>query len=287
MTRRLVPLLLAALLLSACDGPPVEQVAPPPSPQAPPLEVSLSQNRRSEGTRTIQVKVGNDGTGPVAIEEVGLEVPSFEAAQPSPQEAVLQPGLRVDLSVTLGEARCDGETASSAGEPVVSLRVRPEGAQSQDVLVPLEPTWVLDDLLARECSRRAVEEAVDLRFGPTWTLEGTTLLGSIEMHRLDSDQRLTVTGLGGSILYNVRPIPERPSPLLVLEPGMDRAELPIGLTVARCDGHSLGESKRSFLFELWVRLGDDPERYLTISPEEESAREQWRELTRVGCGLEG
>ncbi len=287
MMRRVLTLLLAVLLVPACRGP-APEAAPPaePTPQPPPLEVSLTQGRRTQGTRTIQVKVGNAGTGPVAIERVGLEVPGFEASEPVAKDSRVQPGVRVDLPVTLGEARCGGETASGAGEPVVSLRVRPDGAQPQDLQVPLEATWVLDDLLADECARQAVEEAVDLRFGPTWTREGTTLHGAIEMHRRDSDERIALTGLGGSILYNVRPVPEGVDPLLVLEPGADRAELPIALTVARCDGHSLSESKRSFVFELWVRLGDAPERYVTL-PLEEAAHEPWRDLTGVGWGLGG
>lgn len=278
--------LVAALLLAACQAPATE-AAPAGTPQAPlPLEVTLDQNRRDLGTRLIQVKVGNEGTEPLVIEEVGLETAGFEPAEPGAQDVVLQPGIRVDLPLTLGEGRCDGETTPSAGEPVVLLRVRPESAQPRDVQETVEDDWVLDDLLDRECSRRAIEEAVDLRFGPTWTLEGETLRGTLEVERLDSDEPLTVTGVRGSVLFTVRPAPGRPDPPLVLDPGVDRGELPIEATMARCDGHALGEVKRAYSLELWVRLGDDAERYTTVETDD-AGSERWRELTRVGCNLSG
>lgn len=282
MKRGVVFLLVTALLLTACASEAVEVVAPPsPSPQAPPpeLEVELTQNRRDLGTRTIQVKVGNSADGAVAIEQVGVEVDGFEPTEPRPEDALLPPGIRVDLPVTLGESRCDG-TDESAGEPVVILRVRPEGAEAQDVEMPLEASWALDGLFARECAREAVAEAVDLSFGPTWTLEGTALRGTVAVERLDSTEPIAVTGVRGIVLYNTRLL-DGP---FTLEAGADRADVPIELTTARCDGHALGESKQSFVMELWVELGDDPERYTTLEADE-PARERWLELSRVGCGL--
>lgn len=273
---------MTALLLTACASEAVEVAPLSPSPQAPPpaLEVELTQNRRDLGTRTVQVKVGNSADRAVAIEQVGVEVDGFEPTEPSLQDAVLPPGIRVDLPVTLGESRCDG-TDESAGEPVVLLRVRPEGAEAQDVQMPLEASWALDGLFARECARKAIAEAVDLSFGPTWNLEGTALRGTVAVERLDSTEPITVTGVRGIVLYNTRLL-DGP---FTLDADTDRADLPIELTTARCDGHALGESKQSFVMELWVELGDDPERYTTLEADD-SARERWRELTRVGCGLD-
>lgn len=281
--RRVALILLAAVILPACQSA-VEEAAPAPTPDAVPLTISLTQIRRHQGTSRIAVKVGNEGTSPVRIERVALDVAGFGPADPSTEDALLRPGVRADLPIVLGEARCDGGSPSSAGESTVVVSVRPDGGPRQDVRVVLPPDIVLDELLDEQCTLRAIREAVDIHFGESWTLEGTTLLGSIEMRRLESEEPIALTGIAGTVLYNLRPAPEGPSPLLVLDPAADVAELPVQITAARCDGHALSQSSQSFLFSAWVSMDGDPEQHAPLIPPED-AREPYLELTRVACGL--
>lgn len=285
MTQRriVLGLLLAALILPACQDP-VEEAEPAAAPSAPPLGLSVTQNRVDQGTLRVAVKVANEGASTVWVERVGLDVAGFGEGEPNSDPARLTPGLRADLPVMLGEADCEGGVPSSAGEPEVTLTVRPEGGQPQEVRQVLPPQVVLDELLVDLCEIRAIGEAVDIRFGESWTFEGATMLGTIQMRRLDSRERIALTGIGGTVLYNLRPVPDRPAPLLVLEPGMDAAELPVQFTVGRCDGHALSQSRQSFRFSTWVSLGDAPEEYAPLVPPED-VREPWLELTRIGCGL--
>lgn len=287
----LCTVLLAAVVLPACQGPAVQDPADAATESPPPLEVSVTRYRRDRDTRRVQVKVGNEGTATVRVERVDLDAPGFAPVEPSVDDATIRPGLRVDLPVTVGEALCDGGDARPGEGATVVLAVRPADGNLREVSAPLDhPNDVLDRLQADECRRRALTEAADIGFGPSWVLEGSgagaILRGSILMRRLAAEDALALTRLSGSVIFSVHPAGQPHEPVLLLDPATGSAELPIEVTAGRCDPHALAESKRTYVFELWVRIGAGPEEYLALQPDEEGRR-RWDELARTACGLGG
>ncbi|MPZ87856.1 MAG: hypothetical protein GEU81_07230 [Nitriliruptorales bacterium] len=83
---------------------------------------------------------------------------------------------------------------------------------------------------------------------------------------------MTVVDVGGTVIFTIRTVSELPKPLLRLDPATESAEIPVEISASRCDAHALTESKKSFVFPMWVSLGEAPEQYLEIEPEGDSRR---------------
>lgn len=285
-------------------GSPASPAAPTgaatPSPAPVPLEVALTQYRSDQALRRVQVKVTNTGAEPVRVDAVRLDADGFTPEPPTPKDAVLGPGGRVDLPVPLGAPRCPPadrapaatpEPPVSAGEARVDARIRVGDAPARDVTLDLPaPDPLLDRLLAVECAQRALAEAVQVGFGPTWTPATATagdqpvLRGTVELRRRATAAEVVVTGLGGSVIFTLRPAPERAPPLLTLATGLQTAAVGVEVLASRCDAHALADSKRTFAFPAWVRVGDGPETFTTLTPDA-AGRARLEELVRVGCDL--
>lgn len=289
------------LLCAGCGGQtqqtdettPTAQTAPsaaePAAVEEPALEVELLQYRLDQAPRRIQVAVTNRTGAPITVTSVALEAPGYAGMPPTPKDSEIAAGARVDLPVALGEARCAEGTAQSAGQPVVLARVRAEDGAERDVQVTLpSPYEPLDRLLIRECAQLALARALSVTFAPTWTpapVDGhRTLHGALAVQRLESAEPLTVSGTQGNVIFTMGPLGAAASPLLVLEPGQDRAEIPIEITVSRCDPHALADSKRTFFLPLWAAIGDGDE-LATFITVDDTAQARLDELIQTGCGL--
>lgn len=66
---------------------------------------------------------------------------------------------------------------------------------------------------------------------------------------------MTVAGISGNVLYTLRAVPPPPA---VLAPDAARLELPVEITLARCEAHALIEAKLRHRFPLWAGAGDRP-----------------------------
>lgn len=294
-----LPLLAGAAVLSltgaGCGAGAPEREAPPPAVAVaepePELEVALLQYRLDQELRRIQVAVTNRGDAPVTVRAVALAAPGYADLPPTPKDSRIAAGGRVDLPVVLGEARCADGTTQSAGQAVVTARVQAEGGAEREVEVALpQPDETLDRLLTRECAQLALARAMSVTFAPTWTpapVDGhRTLLGALVVERQESAEALTVAGTAGNVIFSMHPLDEARSPLLVLAPGEDRAEIPIEITASRCDPHALADSKRTFFLPLWAAVGEGEE-LSTFITMDEPARVVLEELIQTGCGLAG
>jgi hypothetical protein len=74
---------------------------------------------------------------------------------------------------------------------------------------------------------------------------------------------VTVTELGGSILFSVAGTPA--APLVKLPPTAETAQADVVLLVSRCDQHALIESKTSFTFPLFAVVDDSEPARLTTT----------------------
>lgn len=278
-----------ALALSACQDEttaPAPLAAVPPAAEAPiagpSLEVTLTQYRSDQARRVVQVKLGNAGAEPVRVEQAQLDAPGFEPVAASAKDTVLEPGDRVDLPVPYGAGRCQD---APAAPPSVVTRVRVADGPVQEVRLTLPaPDELLDRLLADECAQRALAEAVTIEFGSSWTAGPGNLRGAIVLRRFNSDEPITLQRIAGSVLFNIAAVPDHPAPLLALQPEAVTAELPVELTAPRCDSHAIGGSQRSYVFPLWLTLGDAPEQYTALEPDADGRR-LLDELVQRSCGL--
>ncbi len=281
---------IAALLLAGCQAP-AEQVSEEPTVADVRLAATLKQYRVDQARRVVQVSVTNEGAAPVRIEQLRLDAPGFAPMDPTPKDTDLEPGRRVDLPITFGEARCGDGPPYSAGAATVPMRVTVGDGPAQEVRLELEaPNELLDRLLSSECEQRALAEALAIEFGPSWELDSTEdqerLRGSVVLRRLSSGDPLAITGIAGSVILAIQPVPPQPSPLVTLDSATPSAELPVEITAARCDPHALSDSKRTFVFPTWVSVDGGPEQYTTIALTDDD-RQRMDELIKAGCDLAG
>jgi hypothetical protein len=269
VTRALVTLVVPAMLTAGC----ATGQEPPPAPEAPPapegLTATVEQSRSFALRHMLQVVLDNGGSEPVEVTRLQLVADEFEAVPPTVRDAVVEPGRRVSMPIDYGVARCD---APSSAAPAVVVQV--EGA---DVSLPLpNPDELLTRLHASECGQRAVAEAVEIVFGPTWTPspepDDMVLRGSLIFRRLSPGEEVTLEQMAGTVIFDLRAPPEVSPPLLRLDPGTSEAELAIDVSADRCDPHALIESKRSFLFPLWVSLDGAEPQYVIAEPQGEARR---------------
>jgi hypothetical protein len=112
-----------------------------------------------------------------------------------------------------------------------------------------------------------------------------SLSGAIEVTREATSAPINVAGLSGSVLLNIVALPPVRSPLLTVPPGQRTGSLPVAVfTTRRCDGHSLGESKKPYEFNVQISLGPGEPSPATIVPDAATKAQMLRTIQR-GCGL--
>lgn len=257
---------LAALTSGCAQGsdrdPASGTVSGPPTGTAvgvgPDLSASLVQYRDDVFRRVLSVQVMSNA--PLEVHQVQLEMTAFQALGPA-DGASLRPGLPVDLRVSYGAVRCEGDPAAGA---TAVLAVGPPGGPVRQARLALpEAPTLLGRLHAAECAEQEVRRQVEL------TLEGFTavpgqdaMAGTLRIRRLAGTARVRVPELGRSTLLTLTGGPPG-GPVLTLEAGEAQAQVAVQARATRCDPHALAESKRSTAFRVFVAV-DEAEPLLVI-----------------------
>jgi hypothetical protein len=159
------------------------------------------------------------------------------------------------------------------------------------VVVPLDAS---EELLAKlwdeDCVRQRILDQVDVAFGPDWTpttVDGAPVLrGAVVLTRGTSTSPVTLVDLDGSVLLTLDGAPPNKDPLGVLQPSQQT--LAVGVDVGatmRCTGHVLGESKKTYVFDVGLDLGDGNGRVdITLVPPED-VKPQMYDVIKRACGL--
>lgn len=223
---------------------------------------SIGQPRHLEGTRRITVPVRFEGTdSPVTVSSIAVRSARFEPLPPEPKGSLLHPSRTVDLQVDLGSAVCDGGAQPT---PVVHLEARVGAGPTEELVLPV-PDLLLIELQERECSLAELADQVDVEFGPAGRQDGRTLEAEVVVTRRDSEDRIVLERLSGSVILTLEP--GRPAePVAALDPGTDEAFVPVVVTAARCDAHGLSGSQKTFVFPVWIAVGDGPAVHLELRP---------------------
>jgi hypothetical protein len=289
LRRRAAVLAAGAVLLglaTSCGSSPEPEEAPTYTgvPQAVSLTGRLQQYREDEVTHKLVVELTNMGTTTVRVDALHVEWPGLDGTEDATPAYDIPPGVTVGLKAPYGEAVCD--TAERPTDPVNAVVTTPD----QEVVVPLKAEdLLLSKLWELDCQRQAVEAAVDLSFGGEWTRETVdgepVLRGSLQVSRGEGDGPISVVDLDGSVLLTLDAV-QPATPLLVLEPGTASGSLTIDVgSTGRCDGHSLGESKKTYVFDVGLDLGDGQGRVdLTLQPPDDVKPLMW-EMLKDACGV--
>jgi hypothetical protein len=249
--RRFAALAMAAALAAGC-GTTAESSAPTPAVE---LTGRVRQSNLDQSLSSIRVQLLNEGTEPVDVEEVLLQVSPFPDVA-SDDDGVVPPGRRIDFRVEYGDpTTCAGDSPTPG--PATAQVV----ADGRQVEVDVEDSQnVLRRLLTLYCDRQRLAEVVTISLGERWTpADGAdALLGTIELHRVAGDAEVTVRHLAGSVVYQLRPATSG-EPIAVLAAGQDAISVPVLATALRCDPHALAEGKKNYVFPVWLGLAGGPE----------------------------
>lgn len=267
---RVVTLLTGVALvaaLAACSAHPsrsaTADAVSPPAIAAPSLTGDVAFPRTLQADRMVEVQV----TGPDAAEwlvtSAALDSAAFAPLPPSDQNVKLREARPGRLRVPLGPATCPpGPGAASA---VLTLR-SPAGATAQTT-VPL-PTEVLEQINADECATAAVVAAAVPSLGEPESVSGTSVTTTLALTRgeaLAAGAGAHVTDMRGSVIFTLAPAPGAALPL-TLAPASATVTLPVVITATRCDQHAFAESKKTFVFAVWVALDGAEPAYVEIQP---------------------
>jgi hypothetical protein len=241
-----------ALLLAGCSTPP---------PPAPPSDMTASAYRSRVDDATggqFQITVTNTGERPVEVHSVALDSPGFDPVPPSVREVQLQKGSRIDIPTLYGDAICDASV-----EPLTArLSVTRDGEPQQEIDVPLEqPYDIIDRIHSEECTAERVDSDVSMTLSVSAqpAVETAPLQASLQVARGDFDGPLRVDELDGSLLYGLAAaLP------VTLDPGTESTTIPLTITTASCEAHVIADSKKPFVFPIYLAFGDDKPVYARI-----------------------
>jgi hypothetical protein len=126
------------------------------------------------------------------------------------------------------------------------------------VVRPTDPRGLIHRIAADTCQTRRLNSEVKLFFGPRWRREGTgadtVLHGTLEV-RLTTDEPRDVTQMAGSVIFDLLPEKaNRPAgeTLGRVTPAHPADSVPVIIRRSRCDGHARGETKKPYVFLVWV-----------------------------------
>ena len=235
-------LVLASVLAAGCAGGSGADSGSAGA-SAPRLGAAVVQLRRDEALGRVEVYVTNRSAGPVTIETVDLSVPPFSGAGPQRKDEPLPAGQGVDLPTGYGEVSCPADGPVQVGVPRVVVAVHREGeSRSHRVTLTARGRPLLQRIATGLCLTRKLDSEVSLAFGPRWQRTGrgaaTTLRGTL-VARLLVDQPRDVTQMTVPVLAH-------------LTPEAREAQIPVVVSLARCDGHARGEVKQPYAFLVWL-----------------------------------
>jgi hypothetical protein len=237
---------VALLLSTGCStatGPPRSEAE-----SSPDLTLAFTQLLPDEGTERGLLRVRNDASEAVDITGIGLDWPGYGKAFRQDKDVTIGPGRTMDLKLTLPAPVC-----ADTDQPVRAV-IESAGRPRVQELSSAGETF-LRYLWRKQCSKRYVEDRLDIAYGDTWRQRGhgrdASVLGSLQLSRIDGDEPVRLVSVQGSVLYGLE-LPGRRR----LQPGATAVEVPLAVLPGdRCDEHARGQATAPFVFRLQLRIG--------------------------------
>ncbi len=238
----------------------------------------------AEGGR-FQIKLTNTGDEEFTVVSTGLDSPGFQPVPPSPRKTEFRPGARIDMPTPYGSVRCGSEDVAEPAYAALDI-VRPDGGQER-VRVPLPSDHsVLTRIHDEECQVLELAAAVTVELVDLHTVGSgadQVAQGSLRLTRRESDSAIAVTDLRGNVLYDVVPQPGTSLPVTLAD-DQTAVALPLEVSPATCAAHVIAETKKPFVFPLWVTVGS-AEPVFTEIPVSAAQRDLLYASLTVACGL--
>ena len=252
-------LLVAAGCASGGDDDPrasasrTRSITPSPSPSPSPrtgVELSFIQQRFDEGTPRANVRVGNHTDALLRVRSVGVDWPGFPG-HPQRVDYDVPGGLTVDLRYVLPRPDCSSEAGSAPAQAVVVTRRRTIRQP-----MPRDGMGFLTRIWRTTCNEQRITRAASVRFDDRWTEgEGTGLEGVMRgrllLERRQGTEPVEVTRIDGSVLFELGLAGGGR-----LERDARRVGVPVEVRPGRCDEHGRSQATQTFIFRVWVSVGD-------------------------------
>lgn len=286
-------LLVSVALVVGCSGgadrpssaepsPSGRTVTARPDPLPRGVALSFVQQRFDEGTRRAGVRVTNGGGAALRVRSVGIDWAGFPLRLHRVDYDV--PGRSVvDLRYLLPDADC----APAAGRgPATGVAVVREAGRTRTLRRPVdaEGQRFLLRLWRSACDARALRRAVEVSYADRWVRDtagdglSAALDGALVLRRRSGGEPVRVDQVQGSVLMDLT-LPGDTS----LDPGVDRVALPLRVRPGRCDEHGRSQSTQTFVWRVWLAVGDAEPRARVVTP---TPAQQARLLAFLGaaCG---
>ncbi len=244
---------------------------PSPSPRNG-IELSFIQQRFDEGTPRANVRVGNHTQDLLRVRSVGVDWAGFPG-RPQRVDYDVPGGLTVDLRYVLPRPDCSARAGETPAQAVVVTRRRTIRQP-----MPRDGMGFLSRIWRTTCNEQRIARAASVRFDDRWTEgQGTGLdgvmRGRLLLERRQGTEPVEVTQLEGSLLFELGLAGAR-----TLEGDARRAAVPIEVRPGRCDEHGRSQATQTFIFRVWVSVGDSEPLVRNLVP---TKRQQARMLAFV------
>ena len=273
IARVVTALALTSLVLSAsaCSSPP----APPGNPSASAmasragaaaplvLTADVAFPRTLQAQRWVEIRLAGAQGEDWVVTSATLDSTTFATLAATESNVRLFEGYVARVRVPLGEATCPAAT----GDSIVKLTVTNDAGASENLEVAL-PAEVLTGINADECAVRRVLDVASPALGAAGEASGTTVETTLTVSRGSegADASVVVTAMRGSVIFDMQPRAGATLPASV-GTGESTLELPVTLTASRCDPHAFAESKKTFVFGVWLTIDGGTEKYIEIRPD--------------------
>jgi hypothetical protein len=229
---------------------------------APTLVGEVAFPRTLQAQRWVEVGLSGAQDDNWLVTSAALDATTFTSLHATKSNLRLFGGYVARLRVPLGVANCP----AGAGASLVKLTVANGAGAVANLEIPL-PTDVLEGINAGECAIRKVLDVASPALGGAEAASGTTVDTTLTVSRGAAGARasVVVTAMRGSVIFDMVPRAGATLPVS-LGQGESAIAVPVTFTASRCDPHAVAESKKTFVFGVWLTIDGGPEKYLEISP---------------------
>jgi hypothetical protein len=268
------------LLASACTGgssddPSASTDSGTASSQPAPVgfHASVQQQRIDVGTRRIGLELTSDHQTTAHVDGVQLLTSAFEQQPATAKDTEFAPDTTIDLVVTYGAPVCAGDATTHDAQVRVQYDVG-GGEQTATLDVDARGRGLLQRLHDTACAKDRLDQAAALSYRLPFQrrqVDGSTaLVGALELTRPadgGSGERVTITSLLGSVLFDFLPLAGGEPTWGRLASTQDTAVIPVEIRSSDlCTQHARSQSQQTFLFSAYVEVGGQPEYRQIVEP---------------------
>ena len=215
-----------------------------------PLTATVEQSRAAQVRQGVNVILASSSDAPVRFERIRLDDDRFEPVPATDRRVTVAPRTpRLLVPVPIGAARCTG----TLGTPAVVV-------DDRRVAIDADGRALLDRLVDDACRREALDRQVDVAFSPddAVAISPVEVEATLRLRRTGGDDTVTVDAIGSNVIFAVT------APTATLGADDSVLEVRVLLNASRCEPHALAESKKTWLFPVWLALGSGTPQHLEL-----------------------